>query len=91
MDLHEPHRKLASLGPYEHLNRIFCLCVSPSYRNLQKRKVSDAVKALMRSLVCIERDDSDGTFERIKLLGGKAACGKYSNLISDSNSIDVCC
>jgi hypothetical protein len=45
----------------------------------------------MRSLVCIERDDSDGTFERIKLLGGKAACGKYSNLISDSNSIDVCC
>lgn len=48
----------------------------------------------MRSLVCIERDDWDGTIERIKLLGGEAACGKYSNrmiLISDPNSIDVFC
>ncbi|KAJ6477108.1 hypothetical protein C8R47DRAFT_393343 [Mycena vitilis] len=74
MDLHEPHRKLASLGPYEQLIRLFRLCVAHGYRNIQKCKVPDAVKALMRSLICIEHDDWDGTVEKIKLLGGKAGC-----------------
>ncbi|KAJ6580688.1 hypothetical protein B0H19DRAFT_1328776 [Mycena capillaripes] len=36
MDLHEPHRKLASLTPYDHLHRKFRLCVNHAYRNIQK-------------------------------------------------------
>ncbi|KAJ7442069.1 hypothetical protein B0H11DRAFT_1749418 [Mycena galericulata] len=78
MDLHELVRKLASLGPYDHLNRQFRLCVAHSYRNIEKCKVPDAVKGLMRSLVCMEHDDWDGTIQKIKLLGGKAGCGNLS-------------
>ncbi|KAJ7031240.1 hypothetical protein C8F04DRAFT_1186086 [Mycena alexandri] len=72
MDLHEPLRYLASLSPYEHLNRLFRLCVAHSFRNIRKCKVSDLFKDLMRSLVCMEHADWDGTIEKIKNLGGKA-------------------
>ncbi|KAJ7488621.1 hypothetical protein B0H11DRAFT_2406715 [Mycena galericulata] len=51
MDLHEPGRLLASLTPYEHLHRLFRLCVAHIYRNIQKCKVDYPVKQLMRSLV----------------------------------------
>ncbi|KAJ6467458.1 hypothetical protein DFH09DRAFT_1254258 [Mycena vulgaris] len=74
LDMHEPHRKLASLSPYDHLHRQFRLCVAHAYRNIQKCKVPDTVKDLMRSLVCIEHKDWDGTIQKIKLLGGKPAC-----------------
>ena len=78
MDLHEPDRTLASLGPYDRLHRIFRLCVTHIFRNIQKCKVPDAVKRLMRGLVCIEHENWDGTVEKIKLLGGKPVCGKLS-------------
>ncbi|KAJ6527069.1 hypothetical protein B0H19DRAFT_970076 [Mycena capillaripes] len=74
MDLHEPHRKLASLTPYDHLHRKFRLCVNHAYRNIQKCRVPDAVKHLMRSLVCMEHSDWDGTIHQIRVLGGKPAC-----------------
>ncbi|KAJ7466610.1 hypothetical protein B0H11DRAFT_1733200 [Mycena galericulata] len=72
MDLHEPWRTLASLSPYDHLNRQFRLCVAHGFRNIRKCKVPEPVKDLMRSLVCIEHPDWDGTIEQIKTLGGKA-------------------
>ncbi|KAJ7490348.1 hypothetical protein B0H11DRAFT_2191580 [Mycena galericulata] len=72
MDLHEPGRLLASLTPYEHLHRLFRLCVAHIYRNIQKCKVDYPVKQLMRSLVCMSHENWDGTIARIRELGGKA-------------------
>ncbi|KAJ7793448.1 hypothetical protein B0H14DRAFT_2622839 [Mycena olivaceomarginata] len=41
MDLHESWRTLRSLGPYEHLRRIYRLCKVHNYRNIQTCSVSD--------------------------------------------------
>ncbi|KAF8176638.1 hypothetical protein K438DRAFT_71132 [Mycena galopus ATCC 62051] len=73
MDLHEVTRPLASLTPYEHLVRILRLCVVHFHRRIKSCNVSEEVRQLMRSLVCISHTDWDGTIARIKQLGGKPA------------------
>ncbi|KAJ7276956.1 hypothetical protein C8J57DRAFT_1584425 [Mycena rebaudengoi] len=72
-DLYQQTRLLKDLSPYDHLNRVFRLCVTHAFRNIRKCKVPDGVKALMRSLICIEHVDWDGTIHKIKNLGGKPA------------------
>ncbi|KAJ6506213.1 hypothetical protein C8R47DRAFT_1241345 [Mycena vitilis] len=71
-DLHEPERNIQDLTPYEHLSRVFRVCIVHDFRNIQKCQVSDEVKWLMRSLVCVEHDDWDGTLGMIREKGGKA-------------------
>lgn len=76
-DLHEPSRLLHSLSPYEHLHRFYRLCRVHVYRNIKVSTVSDQVKKLMRSLVCTEHNDWEGTLALIEELGGKVGKGVY--------------
>ena len=75
-DLHEPHRLLSSLDPYEHLRRIFRLCSVHVARNIKQAKVSNPVKVMMNSLVCTEHLNFDETLEKIKTDGGKVGSGQ---------------
>ncbi|KAI0052918.1 hypothetical protein FA95DRAFT_1451859, partial [Auriscalpium vulgare] len=70
-DFHEPEKLLSDLTPYEHLRRIFRLCSVHIYRNIKTCAVPDAVKHLMRSLVCIEHDSWDDTVHAIERDGGR--------------------
>ncbi|KAF8200102.1 hypothetical protein BJ912DRAFT_898089 [Pholiota molesta] len=71
-DLHETNRLVKDLGIYDHLRRLLRLCIVHFYRNIRKTQVSDSVRNQMRSLVCIEHSDWDGTLMRIEAEGGKA-------------------
>lgn len=77
MDLHEPERSLASLTPYDHLFRLLRICDVHVCRRIQSANVSEEVKKLMRSLICITHNDWDGTILRIKELGGKTGVGTF--------------
>ncbi|KAJ6578477.1 hypothetical protein B0H19DRAFT_1020702 [Mycena capillaripes] len=72
LDLYEPWRTIQSLTPYEHLRRCFRICTLHIFRNIKTTKVSSEVKWLMRSLVCTEHDDWEGTIAAICEQGGKA-------------------
>lgn len=76
-DLHEPNRPLSDLGPYEHLRRIFRLCVVHGKRNIRACGVPDDVRNDMRSLYCVQHPDWDEAIRRIKNLGGKSGAGEY--------------
>ncbi|KAJ7854834.1 hypothetical protein B0H14DRAFT_2755868 [Mycena olivaceomarginata] len=71
-DLHEPERLLSSLSPYEHLHRVFRVCDVHGKRNILTCPVSEEVRNLMRSLMCLRHPDWEGTVASIRLLGGKA-------------------
>ncbi|KAJ7867739.1 hypothetical protein B0H14DRAFT_3132843 [Mycena olivaceomarginata] len=71
-DLHEPERLLSSLSPYEHLHRVFRVCNVHGKRNIRSCPVSEEVRNLMRSLMCLRHPDWEGTVAAIRLLGGKA-------------------
>lgn len=75
-DLHQPHRRLASLTPYEHLHRILRLCDVHAKRNIRSCAVSEDVRNLMRSLTCMTHHNWDGTIQAIEELGGKAGLGE---------------
>ena len=75
-DLHKPHHLISSLDPYEHLRRIFQLCNVHVARNIKKAKVSNSVKVMMNSLVCIEHPNFEGTLAMIKNDGGKVGSGQ---------------
>jgi hypothetical protein len=74
-DLHETFRLLSSLSPYEHLHRIFRLCVVHAMRNIRKCPVSEKVRNLMRSLICMRHDSWDATLHAIEDEGGKPGKG----------------
>jgi hypothetical protein len=75
-DLHQPDRLLSSLSEYEHLHRIFRLCHVHIYRNIKNCSVSESVKNKMRSLVCMDHRDFEGTLCDIEREGGKAGSGE---------------
>lgn len=75
-DLHEPHRKISSLTPYEHLRRVFRLCHVHVERNIKNVAVPELVKNKMRSLICIRHQNFDGCLHEIEVEGGKAGAGK---------------
>ncbi|KAK6991924.1 hypothetical protein R3P38DRAFT_2571883 [Favolaschia claudopus] len=72
VDLHEPHRTIQDLDPYDHLRRLFRICTVHNSRNINKCSVSEDVRWLMRSLVCIEHEDWEGALLKIRQNGGKA-------------------
>lgn len=80
-DLHQPWRFLSSLSPYEHLHRLYRLCVVHVKRNIKRCAVSEEVRKLMRSLICMEPDDWDGTIQEIIRLGGKAGAGIFISFL----------
>ncbi|KAJ7049809.1 hypothetical protein C8F01DRAFT_1264851 [Mycena amicta] len=73
MDIHEPWRTIQSLDPYEHLRRCMRLCTLHLYRNIKTSKVTDEVRWNMRSLICVEHDDWDGTVEAVRASGKAGA------------------
>lgn len=77
-DLHEPSRTLASLGPYDHLRRLVRVCYTHAKRNIQKCNVSEEVRKLMRSLLCLTHPDWNGALDLIRQQGGKAGAGELS-------------
>ncbi|KAJ7626334.1 hypothetical protein DFH06DRAFT_1142060 [Mycena polygramma] len=81
-DLHEPHRTIQSLSPYDHLQRIFRLCETHFYRNITSCAVPPSIKSLMRSLLCLEHPNWDGTLAAIEEKGGKAG----SDWVKDKQS-----
>ncbi|KAK6981751.1 hypothetical protein R3P38DRAFT_2578154, partial [Favolaschia claudopus] len=72
LDLHEPHRTIQDLNPYDHLRRLYRVCTVHNSRNINKCPVSEDIRWLMRSLVCIEHEDWDGAVLEIREKGGKA-------------------
>ncbi|KAF8214712.1 hypothetical protein K438DRAFT_1749805 [Mycena galopus ATCC 62051] len=71
-DLHQPQRNIQDLDPYEHLARVFRICIVHDFRNIKKCAVSEEVRWLMRGLACLEHDDWEGTLATIREKGGKA-------------------
>ncbi|KAF8182256.1 hypothetical protein K438DRAFT_2166815 [Mycena galopus ATCC 62051] len=71
-DLHEPGHNIQDLDAYDHLRRIFRICTVHNFRDIKKCPVPEDVRWLMRSFVCVEHDDWDGTLLKIREKGGKA-------------------
>ncbi|THU76535.1 hypothetical protein K435DRAFT_704653 [Dendrothele bispora CBS 962.96] len=71
-DLHEPHRLLVELQPYDHLRRFLTLCTVHYGRNIRSCPVTDGIRNLMRSLLCVEHGNWNSTLQEIKEAGGKA-------------------
>ena len=71
-DLHQRDRLLTSLDEYDHLHRIFRLCIVHVFRNIRSCSVPEHVRVLMRSLVCILHEDWNGTIAHIQEDSGKA-------------------
>ena len=80
-DLHECSRLLSDLSPYDHLHRLYRLCVGHAKQNIRKCAVSEEVRNMMRSLICMVHDDWDGTLLAIEELGGKPGRGIYHVLL----------
>ena len=74
-DLHEPHRLLSDLSPYDHLHRLYRLCTGHAKRNIRKCSVPEQVRNLMRSLICTTHENWDRTLKAIEELGGKPGKG----------------
>ncbi|KAF8145358.1 hypothetical protein K438DRAFT_1630265 [Mycena galopus ATCC 62051] len=70
-DLYQPHRTIQSLSPYDHLHRVFRLCSNHFYRNITSSAATTEIKWLMRSLLCVEHADWEGTVSAIEQNGGK--------------------
>ncbi|KAJ6558189.1 hypothetical protein B0H19DRAFT_946802 [Mycena capillaripes] len=73
IDPDEPHRTLRSLGPYDHLRRVFRLCKVHNYRNIETCAVPPSVQTMMRSLACVTHPNWDETIAKIIEQGGKPA------------------
>ncbi|KAJ6529593.1 hypothetical protein B0H19DRAFT_1214481 [Mycena capillaripes] len=71
MDMHEPWCTLHTLGPYDHLRRVYRVCKVHNYRNIRTCAVPEPVRQLMRSLACIRHPDWDGTIAKISADRGK--------------------
>ncbi|KAJ6593005.1 hypothetical protein B0H19DRAFT_909722, partial [Mycena capillaripes] len=80
MDMHESWRTLHSLGPYDHLRRVYRLCKVHNFRNIRTCAVPDPVCQLMRSLACISHPDWDGTLAKIMADGGNRPQQHFSTL-----------
>ncbi|KAJ3722643.1 hypothetical protein C8R42DRAFT_580560 [Lentinula raphanica] len=66
-DLHQPHRLLRDLQPYEHLHRIARLCTAHINRNIgDSKKIPDFIKPCMRSLMCVAHPNWDATIQEIE-------------------------
>ncbi|KAK0492454.1 hypothetical protein EDD18DRAFT_1108843 [Armillaria luteobubalina] len=80
MDLHEPGRSLYSLGVYEHLHRILCICEAHITWGIASCAVPDyRVKEKMHSLLCVRHPDWDGAIAYIEWEGGASGRAWLNN------------
>ncbi|KAF8588988.1 hypothetical protein K439DRAFT_1333826 [Ramaria rubella] len=91
LDLHQPERHLISLTPYKHLWCCFRLCHVHFKRKIKQCKVSEMVKNLMRSLVCVTHPDFDGTVAAICQQGGKAGYDWVQDKVRNSFAFASIC
>jgi hypothetical protein len=80
-DLYQTDRYIQDLSPYEHLHRNFRVCVVHYFRLVKLCSTTEHVRWLMRSLVCMEHADWEGTLQTIRDLGGKAAQGNLDSQV----------
>ncbi|KAF8128839.1 hypothetical protein K438DRAFT_1645085 [Mycena galopus ATCC 62051] len=91
-DMYQPDRYIQDLTPYEHLHRMFRVCVVHYFRLVKLCSTTEQVRWLMRSLVCMEHPDWDGTLEMISELGGKPAQDWLQNKLSSGFVFEgICC
>ncbi|KAJ7599699.1 hypothetical protein C8J56DRAFT_1156467 [Mycena floridula] len=90
-DLHEPHRLLSELSPYDHLHRIFRLCEIHIYRNIRESHATPSTKSLMRSLVCMKHPAWETTLKRIADEGGKIGQDWIANKINSQFALQGMC
>ncbi|KAF7327931.1 hypothetical protein MKEN_00373200 [Mycena kentingensis (nom. inval.)] len=90
-DLHQPDRLLRSLDAYEHLQRLFRLCVVHFFRNIKTSAVPEPVRVRMRSLACISHPDWDGAIEFIQRQGGKAGVDWVQDKVSSKFAFSGLC
>ncbi|KAF9002823.1 hypothetical protein BDZ89DRAFT_1169676 [Hymenopellis radicata] len=90
-DLHEPHRLLSSLGPYEHLWRIHRVCSIHMRRNIQVIAVPEHVRNMMRSLICVRHDSWNETIQAIRDEGGRAGQDWVANKIDSKFAFEGVC
>ncbi|KAF7965062.1 hypothetical protein HWV62_696 [Athelia sp. TMB] len=90
-DLHESHRLLRQLDPYDHLRRLYRLCVTHVQRNIHETSTPEDIKNKMRSLMCIEHPDFDGCLRAIALEGGKPAADWVQNKVSCKFALPAIC
>ena len=55
-----------NLGPYDHLSYIYRLCKVHGFRNIEKQKVDEFIKDLMKCVWCVRHPSLDETLETIK-------------------------
>ncbi|KZP03202.1 hypothetical protein FIBSPDRAFT_905199 [Athelia psychrophila] len=91
LNLHELNRTLVSLTPYDHLRRLFRLCIVHFYRNINSATVTDSVKNKMRSLVCIAHRDFEGCLREIALEGGKTGADWVNDKICSKFALPAIC
>ncbi|KAJ3817115.1 hypothetical protein F5880DRAFT_1618593 [Lentinula raphanica] len=90
-DLHETHRYLCDLQPYEHLHRIARLCTAHVHRNISNSKsISEDIKHKMRSLMCIAHPNWDETISQIQG-SGKAGRDWVADKISSKFAFEAMC
>ncbi|KAF8152705.1 hypothetical protein K438DRAFT_2079307 [Mycena galopus ATCC 62051] len=90
-DLYEPNRTIQDLSPYEHLHRIFRVCVVHYFRLVKLCATTEHVRWLMRSLVCMTHSDWDGALQMINEDGGKAAQDWLQNKLSSGFVFEGIC
>ncbi|KAF7303457.1 hypothetical protein MIND_00574500 [Mycena indigotica] len=90
MDLHQ-ERPLMSLDEYDHLARVARLCTAHIYRNIRKSNVSEDIRNLMRSLVCMEHPSWESTLQRIIIEGGQAGANWVADKIRSKFAFPALC
>ncbi|KAG6847262.1 hypothetical protein H0H93_009227, partial [Arthromyces matolae] len=91
-DLHKPDILLNSLSPYDHLHCVFRLCTVHALRNIRDvRGISDEVRGLMRSLICMTHPNWDDTLSKICSIGGKAATDWVKNKVNSKFAFEGLC
>ncbi|KAK0437715.1 uncharacterized protein EV420DRAFT_1280541 [Desarmillaria tabescens] len=90
-DLHEPHRYLHELSEYEHVHRLLHLCWVHVERNIKKAKVTDEVKTIMRSLMCITHKNFDSAVYKIQVLGKTTGTNWVQDKIRSKFAFEAMC
>ncbi|KAL0063405.1 hypothetical protein AAF712_009714 [Marasmius tenuissimus] len=89
-DLYE-NKRLKDLSPYDHLHRIFRLCLVHFCWNIQECKVPPPACEAMRGLACMEHESWDEALETIRNDGGRAGVDWLENKIQSKFALEAVC
>lgn len=91
LDMVNPAVRVADLGPYEHLRRVFRGCDVHFFRNIRGCAVTEEVRSIMRSIACMEHVDLDGALLEITQKGGKAGKDWADNKVNAKFVLPAIC